>query len=83
MSPAFISLIEATEGNAKAIVFFSSFNGFFIPPLAEKIILEPLIISTSSVGSIEHLTSGPFLFLESTKCFSIILAPSATAPRLV
>ena len=31
----------------------------------------------------ENLWSGPFLLLLSVKCFSITLAPSATAPRTV
>ena len=70
-----------TDAKAKATVLLSSFSCFFFPFLALKIMLEPLINSFNSRGSIEALTSGPFVFFESMKCFSIIQAPSAIAPN--
>ena len=46
-----------------------------------KIVLQSFISCLSSFSSIEELISGPFLFFVSTKCFSIIQAPNAIAPR--
>ena len=80
---SFISIfrLDTTDAYAKFLVTCSSFNKFLSPNLCLDIILQPLINSFKPISSTEQDISGPDLLNVSVKCFSIMLAPKATAPK--
>ena len=65
-----MSLIVTTDAYAKSITGFSSVKIVFVPPLDSQIILESLIRSDSSSGSIDIPVSGPGHERLIVKCFS-------------
>src|SRR3989338_6108481 len=78
--PAFMLRAAIRLLLAKFLASSSFFAGFFIPsPIALSTFLIASTIFFNSRGSRDALWSGPSIFLSSVKCFSIILAPIATA----
>ena len=81
-SPFLISVLATRLFLATGKFFASDSVGFFEPlPIDNSISLIDIIISLNSFGSRDALWSGPGSVLSRVKCFSIIVAPIATAAR--
>ena len=73
--------MDTTDSLAQLIICLSTLCIFFsLFCVASKTILQPSTKFFNSLGSKEDAWSGPLAFLFNVKCFSIILAPKATAP---